>query len=118
MMLRVTNYGSAPIEYGLERSSRRTLAISVLPDCTVRVVAPIEADLKEIDDRVRRRARWILRQQRRFAEFRPRTPARRYVGGGKPPIFGTSVPAQDRACSPKSRCSSCRPTGGRNEQSW
>lgn len=80
-MLRVTNYGSAPIEYGLERSSRRTLAISVLPDCTVRVVAPIEADLKEIDDRVRRRARWILRQQRRFAEFRPRTPARRYVGG-------------------------------------
>ena len=30
---------------------------------------------------MRRRARWILRQQRRFAEFQPRTPARRYVGG-------------------------------------
>jgi hypothetical protein len=59
MMLRVTDYGRAPIEYGLERSSRRTLMISVLPDCSVRVVAPIEADLKEIDDRVRRRARWI-----------------------------------------------------------
>jgi predicted metal-dependent hydrolase len=81
MMVRTTNYGSAAIEYGLERSSRRTLSISVLPDFTVRVLAPIEANPDEIDARVRRRARWILRQQRRFAEFRPRTPPRRYVGG-------------------------------------
>jgi predicted metal-dependent hydrolase len=81
MMLRVTNYGTAPIEYGLERSSRLTLSISVLPDCTVRVVAPLEAALEEIDERVRRRARWILRQQRRYAAFRPRTPARQYIGG-------------------------------------
>lgn len=81
MMVRITNYGSAAIEYGLERSSRRTLSISVLPDCTVRVLAPIEANPDEIDARVRRRGRWILRQQRRFAEFRPRTPPRRYVGG-------------------------------------
>ena len=27
------------------------------------------------------RLRWILRQQRRFAEFRPRTPPRQFVGG-------------------------------------
>src|SRR5581483_991497 len=35
----------------------------------------------DIDVRVKRRARWILRQQRRFADFRPRTPPRRYIGG-------------------------------------
>lgn len=80
-MVRTTSYGSAVIEYGLERSTRRTLSISVLPDCTVHVHAPIEASPDDIDVRVQRRARWILRQQRRFAEFRPRTPPRRYVGG-------------------------------------
>lgn len=81
MMVRTTSYGSAVIEYGLERSTRRTLSISVLPDCTVQVHAPIEANPDDIDARVRRRARWILRQQRRFAEFRPRTPPRRFLGG-------------------------------------
>lgn len=80
-MVRTTSYGSAVIEYGLERSTRRTLSISVLPDCTVQVHAPIEANPDDIDARVRRRARWILRQQRRFAEFRPRTPPRRFLGG-------------------------------------
>lgn len=80
-MVRTTSYGSAVIEYGLERSTRRTLSIAVLPNCTVQVHAPIEASPDDIDARVRRRARWILRQQRRFAEFRPRTPPRRYLGG-------------------------------------
>jgi len=80
-MIRSTNYGSAVIEYVLTRSARSSLSISVLPDGAVAVVAPEEADPTEVDERVRRRARWILRQQRRFAEFRPRTPPRQYLGG-------------------------------------
>lgn len=81
MMIRTVTYGSAVIEYGLDFSVRRSLAISVLPDGAVAVTAPADADPHEVDERVKRRARWILRQQRRFAEFRPRTPARRFVGG-------------------------------------
>lgn len=69
-MIRSTSYGSAVIEYTLTRSQRSSLSISVLPDGAVTVIAPEEADPDEIDERVRRRARWILRQQRRFAEFR------------------------------------------------
>ena len=80
-MIRTTSYGSAVIEYGLALSSRRSLSISVLPDGTVAVAAPAGADLDEVNKRVRRRARWILRQQRRIAEFRPRTPPRQFVGG-------------------------------------
>jgi predicted metal-dependent hydrolase len=80
-MLRVTTYGSAVIEYRLRHSERRSLSISVLPDGEVEVVAPEQADPAEVDERVRRRARWILRQQRRFAEFRPITPPRQFVGG-------------------------------------
>ena len=80
-MLRTTNYGSAVIEYTLVRSARHSLSISVLPDGEVSVVAPEDADPAEVDARVKQRARWILRQQRRFAEFRPRTPPRQFVGG-------------------------------------
>ncbi len=80
-MLRAATYGSAVIEYSLDFSARRSLAISVLPDGAVTVMAPADADPYDVDDRVKRRARWILRQQRRFAEFRPRTQPRRFVGG-------------------------------------
>lgn len=80
-MVRTTSYGSAVIEYNLVRTSRSSLSISVLPDGSVSVLAPEEADPVEVDGRVKRRARWILRQQRRFAEFRPRTPPRKFVGG-------------------------------------
>ena len=80
-MLRAATYGGARIEYSLTLSARRSLAISVLPDGAVAVRAPTDADPDEVDKRVKRRARWILRQQRRFAAFRPRTPARQYIGG-------------------------------------
>lgn len=81
MIIRSTSYGSAVIEYTLNQTPRSSLSISVLPDGAVTVAAPEKADPAEIDERVRRRARWILRQQRRFADFRPRTPPRQYVGG-------------------------------------
>ena len=80
-MVRTTTYGSAVIEYSVALSPRRSLSISVLPDGAVAVAAPESADFDEIDARVKRRARWILRQQRRFSEFRPRTPPRQFVGG-------------------------------------
>lgn len=81
MMRRSLAYGSTVIEYQLMSSSRKSLSISVHPDGTVEVVAPEHATPEEVDERVRRRARWIQRQQRQFAEFRPRTPPRTYVGG-------------------------------------
>jgi predicted metal-dependent hydrolase len=81
MMIRTTTYGSAVIEFRLTRSVRNSLSISVLPDGAVTVAAPEDAELVEVDERIRRRARWILRQQRRFAAYRPRTPPRQFVGG-------------------------------------
>ena len=80
MIRRSTEYGTALIEYTLTRSARRTLSISVHAD-GVSVVAPEGADVSTIDERVRRRARWILRQQRMFAGYKPKTPPRAFVGG-------------------------------------
>lgn len=79
-MLRRTTYGSAVIEYTLLWSNRRVLSISV--DINgVTVAAPEGEALETVDQRVKRRARWILRQQRRFAAFKPVTPPRLYIGG-------------------------------------
>ncbi len=74
-------YGDGQIAFQLKRRDRRTLAISVNPDASVEVVAPIDATLDKVFEKVRKRASWIQRQQRFFTQFRPRTPERQYVSG-------------------------------------
>jgi predicted metal-dependent hydrolase len=57
------------------------MAITVHPDGSVDVTAPEGTDPKDIEARVLKRGRWIVRQRMYFDQFRPRTKARRYVGG-------------------------------------
>jgi len=65
----------------VRRSNRRTLAISVLPDGTVEVIAPRMATLEDIRAKIDRRARWIARQRRFFMALRGERPERRYCTG-------------------------------------
>lgn len=74
-------YGTKAITYAVNYSDRKTLDISVHPNTQVIVTAPLGADLATIGDRVKRRARWILKQQQYFGQFAPRTPARQYISG-------------------------------------
>lgn len=74
-------YGSRTITYDVNYSDRNTLDISVHPDERVVVTAPLTADLNTVKDRIKHRARWILKQQKFFNQFSPRTPERRYVSG-------------------------------------
>ena len=74
-------YGEDEIAFRLERRDRKTLAISVNPDASVDVVAPLDATMDRVFEKVRTRASWIQRQQRFFTQFRPRTPERQYVPG-------------------------------------
>jgi hypothetical protein len=60
---------------------RKTLEIAVEPDSSVAIAAPVSASPESIAAKVRKRASWILAQQRFFHQFNPRTPARRYVSG-------------------------------------
>lgn len=74
-------YGAHVIEFRVERRDRRTLEIAVEPDAAVVVTAPRDAEVARIDAKVRKRAAWVLRQQRYFQAFLPRTPDRRFVAG-------------------------------------
>jgi len=65
----------------LKRSRRRTLAISVLPDGTVEVVAPVDAEIEKIREKIEKRTRWILRQRRAFAVLNAKRSPRRYCTG-------------------------------------
>lgn len=74
-------YGEHRIDFAIVRRERTTLEIAVEPDASVIVAAPIDAPLAAIEEKVRKRAAWILRQQRYFTQFLPRTPDRQYVAG-------------------------------------
>ena len=74
-------YGRKTIEYSLFYSKRKTLEIAVHPDSTVIVKAPINSDILLIEQKINKRARWILKQLHYFRQFAPKTPERCYVNG-------------------------------------
>lgn len=79
--LRTVQYGQELIDFTLVRRNRKTMAITVHPDLSVEVVAPTTARESAILDRVKRRARWILSQQRQFLSWMPKTSRRQFRGG-------------------------------------
>lgn len=80
-MEHVLHYGTTTIRYELTYTERTTLAIHVHPDMRVTVEAPPQTELAVIEGRVRKRAAWILQQQRDFERYRFDQPPREYVSG-------------------------------------
>ena len=74
-------YGGQYIEYQVVRRTRKTLEIAVEPNASVIVVAPLNTSIEAIEAKLRKRAAWVTRQQRYFAQFLPRTPERRFIAG-------------------------------------
>lgn len=73
--------GSQAIDYKVVRRRRKTLEIAVEPDTSIVVAAPLDASLSDIEIRLHKRIAWIMRQQRYFTQFLPRTPERRFISG-------------------------------------
>lgn len=74
-------YGATIIDYDIVFAQRKTLSISVCPDGTVCLKAPIDASLEKIRQKVHKRANWILRQMRFFDSFGTPTTKRQYISG-------------------------------------
>src|SRR5262245_17304398 len=70
------------LTYTLSRTKRRrTVGIFVEPDGAVSVLAPIAAEVPRIEQIVRRRVRWIRRQQRTVEALPAPASPRQWVAG-------------------------------------
>ncbi len=81
MNFNTLQYGTQTIEYELQFANRKTLGITVHPDLRVTVQAPQGSSVSTVEDMLRRRGAWILRQQREFEDYLPTLPPRQYVSG-------------------------------------
>ena len=75
------SYGNRQVRFQVERRDRTTLEISVYPDSSVEVIAPHSATDDAIEKRVKRRLKWITKQQRGFENYYPKPSPREYVSG-------------------------------------
>lgn len=73
--------GRESIVYSVVRSERKSTCLLVKPTGKVEVRSNHSRSDESLALFVRRRARWIIRQQEYFETFRPRDPERRYVSG-------------------------------------
>lgn len=77
----VLHYAGQRIPFRVEFRTRKDLAISVLPDLRVEVIAPEGSTLDAILPRVQKRAGWIRRQLRFFERYQPPKPKPSFVSG-------------------------------------
>jgi len=80
-MQRSIKYGSEEIVFTLRFRERKTLGITVHPDRSTEVNAPLGSAIEKIEEKVHKRASWILKQQDHFLSFEPRNTVRKYVSG-------------------------------------
>jgi len=74
-------FGSKKIVFHLEYSNRKSLGITVKPDLSVLVKAPVDTSLEKVKEKLLKKAPWIIRQQSFFLYFHPKTPARKFISG-------------------------------------
>ena len=80
-MMDTIQFGSKKIDFSLEYSNRKSLGITVTPELSVLVKAPIDTSMEKVKEKLRKKAPWIIRQQSFFLSFHPKTPARKFIGG-------------------------------------
>lgn len=74
-------YGKSVIEFNITYSDRKTLGITVNPDLSVNIKAPLNSKKEDIFKIVEKRAPWILEQKRFFLSFEPRRKEYLYKSG-------------------------------------
>ncbi len=80
-MTSTIQFGSNQIYFQLEYSNRKSLGITIQPDLSVLVKAPVDTSLDKVKEKLLKKAPWIIRQQSFFLYFHPGTPARKYISG-------------------------------------
>lgn len=78
---RQVKFGSQTLQYELTLAASDSLSITVYPDLRIVVKAPGTRSPEQVDERVRRRGNWIVKQMEYFRQFLPLPTDRRYVSG-------------------------------------
>lgn len=81
MMMASIQFGSKQIDYLIEYSDRKTLGITVTPDMDVLVKAPNDSTISKIEEKLKKKAPWIIKQQSFFLAYHPKTTERKYISG-------------------------------------
>jgi len=74
-------YGSKEIKYQLVFDKRKSLNIKVLPSGQLVITAPDGTDIEKINEKLKLKAPWILKQMDYFQTFQPLTSERKYING-------------------------------------
>jgi predicted metal-dependent hydrolase len=74
-------YGNKIIEYSLCIEERKSLAITVLPDTSVNIKAPMESSHNKIVNKIKTKMKWIDKQQRYFKENYKNINEKQYISG-------------------------------------
>lgn len=80
-MMASIRFGSKQIDYQIEYSERKTLGITVTPDMDVLVKAPNDCTISKIEEKLKKKAPWIIKQQSFFLAYHPKTTKRNYISG-------------------------------------
>jgi len=112
-------YGTISIPYTVNFSNRKSLGISVTPDGKVFLNAPVDAGKSQIEEKLRKRAGWVVKQQLYFRSFGKCTPEKKFISGeshyylgkqyilrvteGKPNSVRYKGHCFEVVCSPKSK---------------
>ena len=80
-MMATIQFGSKQIDYQIEYSERKTLGITVTPDMDVLVKAPNDSTITKIEEKLKKKAPWIIKQQSFFLAYHPKTTKRNYISG-------------------------------------
>lgn len=75
-------FGSQNFDYSIEFSSRKTLEIAVNPDSSVIIKAPFDTKEEILNEKIKKRAYWILKQKEYFNSFSNITVKNKYMSGG------------------------------------
>lgn len=80
-MINYISYGKRRFGFMIIRRNRKTLGITVKPDKTIEVYAPINTGRKRIVEKVSKKARWIAKQIDFFEKNKAQLAPKEYVSG-------------------------------------
>ena len=91
---------SIPAEIANNNTARAYYGLALETDGTIWIKAPFDTSSSKIEEKVRKRVAWIVRQQRYFESFDKNIPERRYISGESHGYLGRQYRLYVKKASP------------------